>query len=74
MEELGRRDISRTHNLFVDVFKVYQESHNLLKEINEVIVQGDKRSYCTSEFRYGCLLWCFKMCRNCVRIWENGER
>ena len=37
MGEPGKRDVSR---LFVDDLKVYQESHNLLKEINEVIVQA----------------------------------
>ena len=39
MGEPGKRDVSRGHSLFVDDLKVYQESHNLLKEINEVIVQ-----------------------------------
>ena len=39
MGEPGKRDVSWTHSLFVDDLKVYQESHNLLKEINEVIVQ-----------------------------------
>ena len=38
MEEPGKRDVSRTHSLFVDHFMVYQGSHNLVKEINEVIV------------------------------------
>ena len=40
MREPGKRDVSRTHSLFVDDLKVYQESHNLLKEINEVTVQA----------------------------------
>ena len=40
MGELGKRDVSWTHSLFVDDLKVYQESHNLLKEINKVIVQA----------------------------------
>ena len=40
MGEPGKRDVSRTHSLFVDDLKVYQESQNLLKEINEVIVQA----------------------------------
>ena len=40
MGEPGKRDVSRTHSLFVDDVKVYQESHNLLKETNEVIVQA----------------------------------
>ena len=39
MGESGNRDVSRTHSLFVDDLKVYQESHSLLKEINDVIVQ-----------------------------------
>eukprot|EP00112_Aurelia_sp_Birch-Aquarium-sp1_P001776 Seg1193.5 transcript_id=Seg1193.5/GoldUCD/mRNA.D3Y31 product="LINE-1 retrotransposable element ORF2 protein" protein_id=Seg1193.5/GoldUCD/D3Y31 len=40
MGELGNRNISRAHSLFVDDLKVYQESHKLLKKINEVIVQA----------------------------------
>ena len=40
MGEPGKRDVRRTHSLFVDDLKVYQESHSLLKEINEVIVQA----------------------------------
>ena len=40
MGEQGKRDVSWTHSLFVDDLKVYQESHNLLKEINEVIVEA----------------------------------
>ena len=40
MGEPGKRDVSRTHSLFVDDLKVYQETHNLLKEINEVIAQA----------------------------------
>ena len=36
MGESGKRDVSRTHSLFVDDLKVYKESHNLLKELNEV--------------------------------------
>ena len=40
MGEPGKRDVSRTHSLLVDDLKAYQKSHNLLKEINEVIVQA----------------------------------
>ena len=40
MGEPGKRDVSRKHSLFVDDLNVYQESHNLLKEINKVIVQA----------------------------------
>ena len=34
------RNVSRGHILFVDDLKVYQGSHDLLKEINETIVQA----------------------------------
>ena len=36
----GGRDVSRTHRLFVDDLKVYQESHEILKEVAEAIVQA----------------------------------
>ena len=35
----GSRDVSRTHSLFVDDLKLYQESHEILRDVNEVIVQ-----------------------------------
>ena len=35
----GCRDISRTHSLFVDDLKQYQENHETLKDVNEIIVQ-----------------------------------
>ena len=35
----GCRDISRTHSLFVDDLKQYKESHETLKDVNEIIVQ-----------------------------------
>ena len=35
----GCRDINRTHSLFVDDLKQYQESHETLKDLNEIIVQ-----------------------------------
>ena len=35
----GCRDINRTHSLFVDDLKQYQESHETLKDVNEIIVQ-----------------------------------
>ena len=40
MGEPGMRNVNRTHSFFVDDLKVYQESHDLLKEINEIIVQA----------------------------------
>ena len=36
----GNRDASRTHSLFVDDLKVYQESHEILGDVNDVIVQA----------------------------------
>ena len=40
MGEPGNRVVKRTHSLFVDNLKVYQESHNALKIVNETIVQA----------------------------------
>ena len=36
----GSRDVSQTHSLFVDDLKVYQESHEILRDVNEIIVQA----------------------------------
>ena len=40
MGEPGNRAMKRTHSLFVDNLKVYQESHQALKIVNEIIVQA----------------------------------
>ena len=40
MGEHGNRIVKRTHSLFVDDLKVYQESHKALKIVNEIIVQA----------------------------------
>ena len=32
--------VSRTHGLFVDDLKVYQESHEILRDVSEVLVQA----------------------------------
>ena len=40
MGESGNGVVKRTHNLFVDDLKVYQESHQALKIVNEIIVQA----------------------------------
>ena len=40
MEQPEKRDVKRTHSLFVDDSKVYQESHKTLKDVNEIIVQA----------------------------------
>ena len=36
----GSRYVSRAHRLFVDDLKVYHETHEMLKDVNEVIVQA----------------------------------
>lgn len=38
----GNRDIKRTHSLFIDDLKVYQESHERLNVVNEIIVKASK--------------------------------
>ena len=40
MGKPGMRNVRRTHSFFIDDLKVYQESHDLLQEINEVILQA----------------------------------
>ena len=40
MGEPGNRNVSRTHSLFVDDLKQYQESHKVLEDVNEIIVQA----------------------------------
>ena len=42
MGQPGKRDVKCTHILFVDDLKVYQESHETLKDVNEMIVQAKK--------------------------------
>ena len=36
----GSRDVTRTHSLLVGDLKVYQESHEIHRDVNEVIVQA----------------------------------
>ena len=40
MGEPGNRIVKRTYNPFMDNLKVYQESHNALKNFNKIIVQA----------------------------------
>ena len=40
MGEPGNRVVKQTHSLFVDDLKVYQESHEALEIVNEIIVQA----------------------------------
>ena len=49
----GNRDVSRTHSLFISDLKVHQESHKILRDVNEVIVQASHDTgacYGVSEF------------------------
>ena len=41
MEEPENRNMSRTYSLFVDDLKEYQESHKVLKDMKEIIVQAN---------------------------------
>ena len=36
----GNRSISRTHSPFIDDLKQYQESHEIINKVNEIIVQA----------------------------------
>ena len=40
MSQPGKSEVKRTHSFFIDVLKVYQESHKILKDVNETIVQA----------------------------------
>ena len=39
MGQPQKRDVKHTHSMFVDDFKVYQESHKTLKDLSKMIVQ-----------------------------------
>ena len=40
MGQPRKGDVKRTHILFVDNLKVYQETHKILKDVNEIILQA----------------------------------
>ena len=40
MGKCGERRLKRTHSLFIDDLKVYQENHKRLEVVNEMIVQA----------------------------------
>ena len=44
MGEPGNRIVKRTHSLLVDDLKMYQESHNALKNDNEIILQASQNT------------------------------
>ena len=40
MRRTGEKDVKRTHSLFIDDLKIYQESHKKLEVANEIIVKA----------------------------------
>ena len=40
MGQEGERGVKRTHSLFVDYLKVYQENHQKLDVVNEIIIKA----------------------------------
>ena len=62
MGEPGNGIVKRIHSLFVDDLKVYQESHNALKNVSEIIVQA---SHDTGA--------CYGMSKCAEIIFEHGQ-
>ena len=63
----GERRLKRTHSLFIDHLKVYQENHKRLEVVNEMIVQA---SYNTAR----SILWSFKMRGNRFQKRKDDKR
>ena len=63
MGPAGNIDVSRTHSLFVDDLKVYHESHEMFRDVNEVIV-----------YRQVTIMEHVMMYRNVQRSYSNVER
>ena len=40
MGQPGKTEVNQVHNLFIDDLKVYQDSHKILKDVNETTVQA----------------------------------
>ena len=64
MGRTGKRDVKRTHSLFIDDLKVSQENHKKLEVANEVIA-------CESKHRHRCMLWSKEMRRGNLRKMEK---
>ena len=58
--------MTQMYSLFIDDLKVYQESHQMLKKVNETIIQASHDT--------GACYWCGKMCRNYFRKRKDGKR
>ena len=65
MGEQDNRVAKRTHSLFVDNLKVHQESHNALKNVNEINVQASHETEPAMECQ---------SVRKSYSKWEDGER
>ena len=63
MGPAGNIDVIRTHCLFVDDEKVYQESHEIFRDVNEVIV-----------YKQVTILEHVMVYRNMQRSYSNVER
>ena len=61
------RSISRTHSLFIDDLKQYQESHEIIKEVNEIIVQASLDTWVCMVLQS---VW--RLCLN-VQRWLEGK-
>ena len=40
MDQSNKREIKRTHSLFINYLKTYQQNHQNLKLANEILVQA----------------------------------
>ena len=58
----GCRDISQTHSLFVDDLKQYQENHETLKDVNEIIVQASHNTGA-----------CYRVAKCAEIVFEHGK-
>ena len=65
MGQTGKREVTQTYSLFMCDLKVYQESHLMLKKVNETIIQARDDT--------GACYWCGKMCRNHFRKRKDGK-
>ena len=66
MGERSNRIVKRTHSLFVDDLKVYQEYHNVIKNVSEIIVQASHDTRACLECQS---VW--KSYSNMTRWWEK---
>ena len=64
MGQPGKRDdVKRTHSLFLDEFKVCQESHKTLKDVKEMVVQVNNDAGA-----------CYRVAKCAEIIFERGKK